>query len=74
MSTLRDELEAWVTELDDFTIKRLTEHLVIDDNYAQVRLVVKQLLGIVEDDVNNTATSELSGSGIAEYINRVEEW
>jgi hypothetical protein len=75
--SLRDDLEQWVSGLDDFTTKRLTEHLVIDDNYAQFREAVKNALNVVEDDVNNTAYVDLAASQVAALIasmNSPVEW
>jgi hypothetical protein len=71
---LREELTEWVDAIGNNTATPIIP--VVDDNYSAFKSTVKGVLGLVEDDVNNTMSVDevvLTDRIILE-ITKTEEW
>jgi hypothetical protein len=67
----------WVDNLGDPSNLTVRLGAVFDDNYASFKMSVKDALGLVEDDVNNTTTFEFDQSQVKDEVvqlSDVEEW
>lgn len=66
---LREDIEAWADIVSDPSQGPVTAlGQVVDDLYAERKLVANNLLGIQEDDVANTVTYDYSSSGLRAHV------
>ena len=69
---VREDLQTWIDGITDPLTGPVTQlGQVYDDLYEERKISINSLLGVVEDDVANTATINYNNSAIKVIINDI---